>query len=262
MDLDRSARVWGAIQAVAADEGTPTSLRHAVTACAQRLSAIGAGFGMTHDRGTWEPLLACAAEAGELDELQYTLGEGPSCDAIRRGAPVLESDLAGLDAGQRWPAFTVACTELGVRAAFAFPIGVGAARVGVLSVYRRPPGPLRPDEVQDALVFADAMLVLALDHRRGVGADLNEVIEAAFNARRAEVHQAAGVVAAQQGISVANALARLRAHAYSSGLSLQRVAAEVMAGRLRLEIDTKTTATPHSKETGSKHAEMEQEEDS
>jgi hypothetical protein len=109
--------------------------------------------------------------------------------------------------------------------------------VGVLSVYRREAGPLRPEQATDGLVFADAVFVLSLDHRHGISADLDEVIETAFTARRAEVHQAAGRVAAQQRISVTNALARLRAHAYSSGLPLHRIAADVMAGSLRLEND-------------------------
>ena len=143
-------------------------------------------------------------------------------------------DLAGVAAGHRWPAFASAGAERGVRGTFAFPVGAGAAKVGVLSVYRWQPGPLQADQVKDGLVFADAVFVLALDHRRGLSADLDEVIEAAFTARRAEVHQAAGLVAAQQRIGVTDALALLRAHAYSSGLPLHRIATDVMAGRLRL----------------------------
>jgi hypothetical protein len=105
----------------------------------------------------------------------------------------------------------------------------------VLSVYRWQSGPLQPGQLRDGLVFADAVFVLALDHRHGVRADLDEVIEAAFSARRAEVHQAAGRVAAQEGVSVADALALLRARSYSSGLPLHRIATAVMADRLHLD---------------------------
>ncbi len=201
------------------------------------MSAMGAGLSMTRDGGVLEPLLATDPVVGELDELQVALGEGPSCDALAFGAPVLESDLAGVAAGSRWPAFASAGAELGVRGVFAFPVGAGAARLGVLSVYRQQAGPLNRDQATDGLVFADAVFVLSLDHRHGISADLDEVIETAFTARRAEVHQAAGLVAAQQSITVTNALARLRAHAYSSGLPLHRIAADVMAGSLHLESD-------------------------
>ena len=201
------------------------------------MSAMGAGLSMTRDGGVLEPLLATDPVVGELDELQFSLGEGPSCDAMALGSPVLGSDLAGVAAGRRWPAFASAATERGVRGLFVFPVGAGAAKLGVLSVYRRQAGPLRPAQATDGLVFADAVFVLSLDHRHGISADLDEVIDTAFTARRAEVHQAAGLVAAQQSISVTNALARLRAHAYSSGLPLHRIAAAVMAGSLRLDSD-------------------------
>ena len=257
VDHDRSARVWGTIRAVADGNGASPTLLHAVTACAEVLSAIGAGLAITGDSGVLEPLLASDPEAGELEELQFALGEGPGRDAIRTDAPVLESDLAGVAAGQRWPAFAAAGAERGVRGTFAFPIGAGAAKVGVLSVYRRQAGPLRSGQLADALVFADAVFVLTLDHRRGLSADLDAMIEVAFTARRAEVHQAAGRIAAQQSISVTDAFALLRAHAYSSGRSLQEVATDVMAGRLRLENDQNGTA-----ELGPEHAETEEEEDS
>ncbi|MFD7157316.1 GAF and ANTAR domain-containing protein [Kribbella sp. NPDC059898] len=254
MDLDRSARVWGAIRATAHGDGTPPSLQHAVDACASGLSAAGAGFAMTPGGGVWEPLFSSGAAATELDELQFTLGEGPSGEAVTSGAPILESDLSGIGAGRRWPAFAAGATERGIGAAFAFPVGFGAAQVGVLTVYRRDRGPLPAELLEDALVYADALLVLALDNRSGIATDTDQQVEAAFSARRAEVHQAAGAVAAQLVVSVTDALARLRAYAYSTGQSLQMVAADVMAGRLRLEADPK--------ETRSHHDELEQEDDS
>src|SRR3954465_8208113 len=100
VDLDRSARVWVAIKASARDEGTPPTLLHAVRACARSMSALGACFAMARDDRDWEPLLGSGPEASELGELQFTLGEGPSSDAVHRGVPVLESDLAGLGAGR------------------------------------------------------------------------------------------------------------------------------------------------------------------
>ncbi|HWD79177.1 MAG TPA: ANTAR domain-containing protein, partial [Kribbella sp.] len=108
--------------------------------------------------------------------------------------------------------------------------------------------------LQDALVFADAVLFLALDEYSGVGADADGLMTAAVSARRAEVHQATGAVAAQLDISITDALARLRAYAYSNGLTLQAVATEMMAGRLHLETDTL--------ETGSEDAGLDQEDDS
>jgi hypothetical protein len=264
VDHDRSARVWGAINAVADGDATSPSLAHAVFACARALSAAGAGLAMTRHDGLLEPLLATDPEIGELDELQFALGEGPSGEAAATGTPVLEPDLSGAAAGRRWPAFAAAGADRGMRGIFAFPVAAGAAKVGVLTVYRREPGSLLGAQLDDAFVFADAMLVLALDHRQGVSADLDRVIDAAFTARRAEVHQAAGRLASQQRISVTDALARLRAYAYSSGLPLHTVSVDVMSGRLHLDGDHTPGSdpprnTPHP--TDPERAEKEQEED-
>ncbi|WP_432893009.1 GAF and ANTAR domain-containing protein [Kribbella sp. CA-245084] len=263
VDYDRSARVWGAIRAVADGEHAAPSLQHAVSACAQALSAAGAGLAMTRAGGLLEPLLATDPKVGELDELQFELGEGPSGEAIATSTPVFEPDLAGVAAGRRWPVFAVAGADLGFRGVFAFPVAAGAAKVGVLTVYRTQPGPLYGDQVADALVFADAAFVLALDQRHGISADLDEVIDAAFTARRAEVHQAAGRLASQERISVTDALARLRAHAYGNGLSLQSVAIDVMAGRLELDsdVDPPDPEPFEPKAKGPDNVEKEQEED-
>ncbi|WP_157996320.1 GAF and ANTAR domain-containing protein [Kribbella sp. VKM Ac-2569] len=261
VDHDRSARVWGAIRAVA--DGASPTLAHAVSACAQALSAAGAGLAMTRDGGMLEPVLATSPEIADLDELQFELGDGPSGEAAAMSAPVLEPDLAGVAAGRRWPAFAAAGGARNVRGVFAFPVAAGAARVGVLTVYRREPGPLQREQLEQALVFADALFVLALDNRQGVSADLDEVIEAAFTARRAEVHQAAGRLASQQRISVTDALARLRAYAYSSGLSLYKVAIDVMSDRLHLDGDQPRGGGPPAKPqlTDPETAEKEEEED-
>ncbi len=51
------------------------------------------------------------------------------------------------------------------------------------------------------------------------------------------VHNAAGIVSVQEGISVAEALIRLRAFAFSSDRLLADVARDVIARRLRLGLE-------------------------
>jgi hypothetical protein len=51
----------------------------------------------------------------------------------------------------------------------------------------------------------------------------------------AEVHQATGIVAVQLGVSLDDALVRLRARAFSDGRSLREIARDVVAHRVRLE---------------------------
>src|SRR5881398_1478349 len=73
-----------------------------------------------------------------IEELQYTLGEGPCVDAYRRDEVVAEPDLAA-PVTPRWPAFTGPALRAGVRAIFGFPLRAGAVRLGTLDLYRDSP---------------------------------------------------------------------------------------------------------------------------
>ena len=235
VEQPRSAQVWAAIAACAQREGTGGSPRHAVISCADALAAAGAGLSVARDGVPREPVLASTPLAEELEELQFTLGQGPGMDTVAGRGPVLVSDLTIPDARHRWPLFAPAAAERGVRGMFAFPVAVGAVLIGVLNVYRLPAGSLAPRELLDGLVFADAALVLALDKRGGIASGPDGLADAAVSARGAQVHQATGMVAAQLGMSMPDALAALRAHAYVTGQRLSDLVADVLARRVRLD---------------------------
>ncbi len=171
-----------------------------------------------------------------IEELQFTLGEGPCVDAYREDRPVLESDLSH-PAVRRWVAFTGPAVEAGVRAVFGFPLQVGAVRLGALNLYRDHPGPLSDTQYGDALIVADitaqAVLVVQADASPGT---LASALEANSNFNYV-VHQASGMVAAQLDVSVGQALIRLRAHAFGSDQPLTAVANAVVARTLRFHPD-------------------------
>jgi len=171
-----------------------------------------------------------------IEQLQYTLGEGPCIDAYHQDQPVSEPDLVG-PGMRRWLAFSPPAVEAGVRAVFGFPLQVGAVRLGALNLYRDSPGPLSDDQHADALVMANiaaqAILglqagappeMLAAELGEGEGADFHYV-----------VHQASGMVAVQLGVSVRHALARLRAYAFGNDRPLTEVAKDVVARKLRFD---------------------------
>ena len=64
-----------------------------------------------------------------IEELQFTLGEGPCVDAHRLDLPVVEADLADPDM-PRWLGFAPPAVAAGARAVFGFPMRVGGARLG------------------------------------------------------------------------------------------------------------------------------------
>lgn len=246
MDESRASRAWEAINLRARAEGTAPRIRHACQACVQALEAVGAGVSMIRGPELREPVYATDARSEELDELQFTLGQGPSVDASAGNRPVLVADLSQHDSRYRWPMFAPAAVERGISGMFAFPIGVGAARVGVMAVYRQPTGQLSNEQALDALVYAEAVLALVLDQRGGIQPDLPYSDDEGFVERRAEVHQAAGMMSVQLGVEISDALARLRAFAFLNDRRLAAVAHDVVARRLRFHADGDAGPPPNT----------------
>jgi hypothetical protein len=227
----RATGGWLSITALARREGAAVAVRHAVRACAEELGA-GAALSIAADHRPYEPVFATDVRSGELAELQTTLGEGPSIEAGKGNGPVLASDLAAAEAQARWPEFSPMTLACGVAAVFAIPVGSGAARLGVLSLYRERPGALSLGQLDAVLLYADAALILSLDDRGGLAPGAADLVGPAFSARRAEVHQATGMISVQLGISLADALVTLRARAYAGGQPISQVAADIVARRL------------------------------
>ncbi|WP_158881686.1 ANTAR domain-containing protein [Amycolatopsis anabasis] len=172
----------------------------------------------------------------ELEDLQAAVGEGPGVDTLSAGAPTLVDDLASRDSRSRWPVFAAEACRLGVRGMFSLPVGAGAIQVGVLDLYRDGVGGLTAGELADALVYVDALLLLALNGQAGTEAAEGILADESM-LRRAEVHQAAGMVSVQLGVPVADALVRLRAYAYARDLRVAEVARAVVRRTLRFSPD-------------------------
>ena len=163
--------------------------------------------------------------AAGLEEIQYTLGEGPAVAAFTSGGPVLVPDVH-VDR-VRWPGFAEAGAAAGVAAVFAFPLQVGGVRLGTLDLYRRRPGGLAADAVADAAALADVVTLALLQHaERSDEDDLRRAIS------YQDVNTATGMLAAQLRISLEDAFARLRAHAFATGRSVLEVAGDVLARRI------------------------------
>ena len=219
-------------------QGATDRLDRLCSALTRSLPATGVGLSLlTEDtHGGWA-LAASDTASRMLEELQFSLGEGPCLDAFASRRPVLEPDLP-VHGMRRWPGYAPAAQEHGVRAVFAFPLQVGAARAGALDIYRDEQGALTTDALTQAFTFADvAMSVLVDGQQDAAGSrtapDLDDVL-----ANRLEVYQAQGMVMIDLGVSIDEAIARLRAHAYAEGRSISDVANDVVAGRLRLDRDT------------------------
>lgn len=225
---ERLARILARLAAAEAGAPVPGAM---CQVAAEVVGVSGAGVMVLSGGVPQASLCTTGSVSALIEELQYTLGEGPCIDAHRTGKAVSEPDLDA-PTTPRWPAFTPKARDAGARAVFGFPVRIGAARVGALNLYRDHPGPLHEDQHADALVMADviARAVLTLDLHDGQWP--SEIGNADIHA---VVHQAAGMVSSQLDISVADALARLRAHAFATDRRLTEVSEDVVGRRLRFD---------------------------
>jgi hypothetical protein len=219
-----------------AGDGVAGFLQRLCAAAVPALVASGAGLSVMAEDEVRGLTAASDPAAAQVEELQFVLGEGPCIEAFAARRPVLIADLADT-AGNRWPVYTPAACEAGVRAVFAFPLQVGAARLGVLDVFRPHPGPLTAGQLAQALTFAEVAVTTLLDGQAHAGPGAAaDGLDGAMDSR-AELFQAQGMVMVQLGGTLTEALARMRARAYAENRPLADVARDVVGRRLRFDRD-------------------------
>ena len=223
-------------QPIADDDqpGTSGRLRRLCVTVTEVLPATWAGLSLAEDGKVSGALTGSDAHARELEGLQFTFGEGPCVDSVRTLRPVMEPDLASSGV-RRWPAYAPAAHQRGIRGVYAFPLQVGMACLGALDVYRDRVEPVSPDTIDDGQIFADIALTMLVGDdplsAPGVGvASLDDLLTPSM-----EVYQAQGMVMVDLGVSLADALVRLRAYAFVEGRPVAEVARDVVAGRVRLD---------------------------
>lgn len=223
-----SLRVAQILAAIAGDVSVSTTLpQRLVDACAGALSVSGAGIALMTDAGPAGTVAVTDRVASIMEELQFTLGEGPCVDSSLWGRPVLQPDLAATGPA-RWPGFSAGALEAGIGAVFALPLRVGGIRLGVLDLYRDHPGELTSSELTEALAHADAATAILLhlqarDPANLTGTGLIPVVE-----DHAAVHQATGIVSVQADVTLTEALGLLRARAFASDRSIVALSHDVV----------------------------------
>lgn len=170
------------------------------------------------------PMGASDPRTSRLEALQQILGEGPAVTAQFHRQPVAASmaDPTAVD----WLGWAQSVRGSGVHAVWSFPHrwpGIGCAAV---TFYRGTDAdtPGEKTEAQYLSRLAGRALELDLERDNSAGLDALQVI-----------HVAAGVLAERLGLSAADALARMRAHAFAYDLELTDVASWVVSDGARLD---------------------------
>lgn len=156
----------------------------------------------------------------ELDDLQYSIGEGPCVDAIRV-EPVVAVEHARHE--QRWPNFMPKAVRAGLRAQLGLRLYREDDTLGGINLYSTDSETIPPDAVQIAELFA-THAAIALGRAR-YEHQLTEAIST-----RKVIGQAVGIVMERYQISEDAAFHFLARVSSTSNIKLRDVAQEVVDG--------------------------------
>ena len=233
MNVERATRL--AVAFASAVAGAPPVRLCAI--CAEFVKVTAAGITIMGGDNAG-PICVSSPQVRALEDLQFTIGQGPCRDAFHHNAPVHAARLDAA-ASDRWPPFVELAKASGVGSVYAYPLVANDATIGVLTLYQQREGELTPDQNADSVAVAVIVTetLLSLQHAAPAGtlaAGLDDAV-----AYRAEIYQASGMIAIQLHIPATQALLRLRAYAFANDKTLSAVAADIVARRLRLDDDSR-----------------------
>lgn len=196
--------------------------------CRDVASVLGVddvSFALIGAAGQRHTLCASSERARTLDQWQFTLDEGPCIHAAQTGEI---TSARTSDDTVPWPQLADKARGLGYGVIAGVPLAVAGVRFGALDL--QTDSESLPDEtVRRAAVLAERLSPSLLDH---VASDPGSV---GPETDRATVHQATGLVAVQLDVSLEDAIAALRARAWSDDCLLDDLAQGVVRGDIRLD---------------------------
>ncbi len=211
--------------------GLSDTLVHVARFAVQAIPAAdGAGLTMLEaDRP--QTVVATGDWVSQVDDVQYSLGEGPCLSAVAQGRTFTTGNLGG---APLWPRFGPRVGRLGVHSALSLPLlRADGGVLGALNVYARE----RDAFDERAVVLGEAFAVpaaVSVANARAL-ARAQRLVEQLGQAltSRAEIDQAIGIVMSRSGGTPAEAFDRLRALSQGSSTKLVDVARDIVGEAVR-----------------------------
>ncbi|WP_104179248.1 GAF and ANTAR domain-containing protein [Arthrobacter sp. B0490] len=188
-------------------------------------NAFGAGVSLIHQAqrlsvGATDDLVRLA------DDLQYELGEGPCLAAWSSRGPVGVDDTT---TDHRFPQWSAAAADAGVRACFSFPLLRGRDAIGAMKIYSTAPSAFgEPDRARLARLATAASALLGHVQTSETTTRLSTELRESLRARDL-VGIAKGILMQREGLTEAEALMALTLRARTTGVSFRRLTAEIAA---------------------------------
>ncbi|MGH3503336.1 MAG: GAF and ANTAR domain-containing protein [Nocardioidaceae bacterium] len=186
---------------------------------------IGAGVTLVDAHGRTITSAASQEAVERADALQYDLGEGPCLLAWQQQVVVRTDDTVS---ETRWPRWSAAAAELGMRASLSAPLVAAGQRVGAIKVYSDQP--YAYDEYSQGLLtqFAEQAAILLANVRSLDNAErLSDGLTDALHARDT-IGMAKGILIAESGIDSDAAFKMLVNVSQRQNTKLRHVAEQIV----------------------------------
>jgi GAF domain-containing protein len=206
------------------------ALRRIVHATHKLFAVDGAGLMLIDPDQLLRNVADSDRRVQHLEDLQIEHGEGPCIDAFDDKELIHAADLA---AEKRWPSFSPAAVERGLRAVLASPIPYNQMAIGVVAVFSATVRPWSPEGEPALIAFTDvAALTIANTMQSEQRGELADQLQRALDAR-VVIEQAKGALVARDGVTPGEAFEQMRRRARAERRRVVDIAGEILASARR-----------------------------
>jgi transcriptional regulator with GAF, ATPase, and Fis domain len=191
--------------------------------------ADGAGLTLLEDDRA-DTIVATADFVQQVDDIQYSMGEGPCISAARESRTFTSGSLGG---EQRWPRFGPRVARLGVHSVLSLPLVTPDGVFGAMNVYAHAKGAFDEYSVNVGELFSvPAAIAVQNAQVLAQAKRLAMHLQAALTSR-AVIDQAMGIVMSRNGCSAPEAFERLKTRSQSEHIKVSAVAQSVVDAAVR-----------------------------
>lgn len=191
--------------------------------------ADGAGLTLL-EQDRPDTIVATAPFVSVIDDIQYSIGQGPCIQAAADGRPVLSGSLGG---DSRWPRFGGRVARMGVHSVVSLPLLAPDGVVGAINVYAHAKDAFDERAAELGMIFATpAAIAVQNAHVLAQTRRLAEQLQSALQVRGV-VDRAVGIMMSRTGGTEAEATTRLRELSQSEHRKLAVVAQNLIDEAVR-----------------------------
>ena len=181
-----------------------------------------AGLSVRRRKSQWASLGVTSELTREVDQAQYSLGQGPCLDAAVHAEWFRSGDVAS---DSRWPQWGPRAARLGIQSLLSVRLLAEGAPIGALNLYAEESGRFAERDVVDLAVLYATHAALAL-----AASEQIEGLETAMSSRHT-IGMAQGILMERYLLSPDQAFSLLQRMSSTSNVKLREVAEGVVAER-------------------------------